>query len=158
MSRDDYAGKCVGRKYTDFLPDMYPDLSLAELEGIHEEKQRAYASFLGHASKNEVLVSFLREIKPTCGICLVTTASRRNALDLLERFGMLELFDGFVFGEDVEQGKPSPEAYLKAMDLMGADADRCIAIEDSEAGLASARAAGLLVAKVSWHAKGMGNE
>ena len=71
---------------------------------------------------------------------------------------MLELFDGFVFGEDVEQGKPSPEAYLKAMDLMGADADRCIAIEDSEAGLASARAAGLLVAKVSWHAKGMGNE
>lgn len=109
---------------------------------------------MGHASKNEVLVSFLREIKPTCGICLVTTASRRNALDLLERFGMLELFDGFVFGEDVEQGKPSPEAYLKAMDLMGADADRCIAIEDSEAGLASARAAGLLVAKVSWHAKG----
>lgn len=158
LSRDDYAGKCMGRKYTDFLPDMYPDLSLAELEGIHEEKQRAYASFLGHASKNEVLVSFLREIKPTCGICLVTTASRRNALDLLERFGMLELFDGFVFGEDVEQGKPSPEAYLKAMDLMGADADRCIAIEDSEAGLASARAAGLLVAKVSWHAKGMGNE
>jgi len=53
-----------------------------------------------------------------------------------------DAFDVVVAGDDVEFGKPHPEAYLKAAELLGVDPADCIAIEDSVPGLASAEAAG----------------
>lgn len=150
LSYGTYLERCAGRKYTEFLLDIYPSLSSSDINSIHEEKQRVYPSFLKHALMNEVLVSFLFTLRPICKICLVTTASRRNASDLLKYFEIEELFDELVVGEDVEFGKPSPEAYLKAMSILGIKATRCVAIEDSEVGLQSARAAGLLTMIVNW--------
>ena len=47
-----------------------------------------------------------------------------------------------VTGDEVVRGKPHPEPYLVAAALVGADPRRCVAIEDSRTGLASAEAAG----------------
>jgi len=51
-------------------------------------------------------------------------------------------FGALVCGDDVTHGKPHPESYLKAAERLGADITRCVAIEDSPAGIASALAAG----------------
>jgi beta-phosphoglucomutase-like phosphatase (HAD superfamily) len=51
-------------------------------------------------------------------------------------------FDVVVAGDDVVNGKPHPEPYLKAADLLGVEARNCIAFEDSITGLTSAVAAG----------------
>jgi HAD superfamily hydrolase (TIGR01509 family) len=51
-------------------------------------------------------------------------------------------FSALVTGDTVENGKPHPEPYQRAADLLGVDISRCIAIEDSATGLASAEAAG----------------
>ncbi len=50
-----------------------------------------------------------------------------------------------ICGEDVVKKKPHPEAYLLAMEKMGVQPNICLAIEDSENGLLSARQAGLEV-------------
>jgi beta-phosphoglucomutase-like phosphatase (HAD superfamily) len=47
-----------------------------------------------------------------------------------------------VAGDDVRQGKPHPEPYLKAAELLGVKAEECVAFEDSLTGLRSAEAAG----------------
>ena len=47
-----------------------------------------------------------------------------------------------VPGDEVRRGKPHPEPYLRAAQLLGLPADDCVAIEDSEAGARSAAAAG----------------
>ena len=53
-----------------------------------------------------------------------------------------DAFDVIVAGDDVEHGKPHPEAYLLAAALLGEKPGDCIAIEDSLTGLTSAEAAG----------------
>jgi len=47
-----------------------------------------------------------------------------------------------VAGDDVTNGKPHPEPYLSAAELLGVAPEDCIAFEDSPTGLASAEAAG----------------
>ena len=46
-------------------------------------------------------------------------------------------------GEDYTHVKPDPEPYLKAIEKSGCSPDACLAIEDSQRGLASAKAAGI---------------
>jgi HAD superfamily hydrolase (TIGR01509 family) len=71
----------------------------------------------------------------------LVTSSRRS---LVERMmGRYQgLFDVVVCGDDVSRPKPHPEPYRVAMAHLGAAPHRCVAIEDSEPGAASARAAG----------------
>ncbi|MEO8411218.1 MAG: HAD-IA family hydrolase, partial [Propionivibrio sp.] len=47
-----------------------------------------------------------------------------------------------VTSADVAQGKPHPECYLRALDLLGVSADQALVFEDAQAGLESGRAAG----------------
>lgn len=51
-------------------------------------------------------------------------------------------FEVIVSGDEVQRGKPHPEPYLRAAQLLGVDPSRCVAIEDSRTGVASAEAAG----------------
>ena len=60
-------------------------------------------------------------------------------------------FDVVVTGESVERGKPYPDAYLMAADLLGVDPGATVAIEDSPTGAASAEAAGCRVLVVPNH-------
>ena len=60
-------------------------------------------------------------------------------------------FDAIVTGESVDRGKPAPDAYLMAADLLGVDAAASVAIEDSPTGAASAEAAGCVVVVVPNH-------
>ncbi|MEY4418468.1 MAG: hypothetical protein RIQ88_906, partial [Actinomycetota bacterium] len=55
-----------------------------------------------------------------------------------------DAFDVIVAGDDVKNGKPHPEAFLTAAELLGFAPEKCIAFEDSSFGLASAEAAGTI--------------
>ncbi len=63
--------------------------------------------------------------------------------DILTAGGLREAFRAIVGADDVSSGKPAPEPYLKAASLLGIDPSAAVAVEDSQWGLASARAAGL---------------
>ncbi|MEE6273257.1 HAD family hydrolase [Georgenia wangjunii] len=57
-------------------------------------------------------------------------------------------FDVVVSGDEVSRGKPDPEPYLLAAARLGVDAARCVALEDSVPGVASAEAAGVTTVAV----------
>lgn len=57
-------------------------------------------------------------------------------------------FSAVVTGDQVSHGKPHPEAYLRAAELLGVEPGACVAIEDSPTGVASAEAAGCRVIAV----------
>lgn len=93
----------------------------------------------------------LRELKdagvPTA---LVTMSRRYMALDVVAALG----FDGFdvvVAGDDVQNAKPHPEPYLSAAAQLGVPITECVALEDSEPGVASAVAAGATVFALPLH-------
>lgn len=74
--------------------------------------------------------------------CALVTMSYRSLVDSL--LGALPggTFDVVVTGEDVVRGKPDPEPYLRAAELLGVPVTSCVAIEDSPPGIASAVASG----------------
>lgn len=78
---------------------------------------------------------------------LVTMSWRRFANEVMEALPA-GAFDVAVVGDDVERGKPHPDPYLLAAERLGVDITRCIAIEDSPTGVASALAAGATVLAV----------
>lgn len=79
----------------------------------------------------------------TAGIpmALVTNTRRDLAERALNSIGR-HYFSVTVCGDEVPSGKPAPDPYLRAADLLGVSATSCLAVEDSVTGTASAEAAG----------------
>lgn len=80
---------------------------------------------------------------------VATSASRPDMLRMLGALDLLRLFDIVVTAEDVRLGKPDPEVYLRAAHGLGLPAGRCLAFEDSVAGVTAALGAGMRVIGVA---------
>jgi HAD superfamily hydrolase (TIGR01509 family) len=74
---------------------------------------------------------------------VVSGAARVEIASVLAAAGLLELVSVIVAAEDVSAGKPDPEGYVLALGLLEHAASEGAALEDSEAGVAAAKAAGL---------------
>ncbi len=76
----------------------------------------------------------------------VASASLRQWVDAtLRGLGLQDAFDATVSASDVDSGKPAPDLFLAAARRLGVPPDRCLAIEDTAAGIAAAKAAGMFV-------------
>jgi HAD superfamily hydrolase (TIGR01509 family) len=91
------------------------------------------------------LVADLRAHQVPCAV--VTMSYTRLASTLTDKFAP-GTFAAVVTGDELRDGKPHPEAYLTAAERLGVDPARCVAIEDSPTGIASAEAAGCVVVAV----------
>lgn len=82
--------------------------------------------------------------------CAIGSSTHRANIDLsLGLIGLGEFFDAIVTAEDVSQGKPHPEVFLKAAAQLGCAAERCVVFEDAHVGIAAARAGGMKVVAVA---------
>lgn len=111
---------------------------------LRAERDRRYSELLGAQSRVvEGVEEVLRLLHGTVRMGIVTS-SRRDHFDIAHaKGGLLRHFDFILTREDYEHTKPHPEPYLTAMKRHSLVPDQCIVVEDSERGLASARAAGL---------------
>jgi HAD superfamily hydrolase (TIGR01509 family) len=137
-----------GRDSRDFIPDLLPGIDPAGVDGIRTAKSRLYADQLHRTSANEALIAFLRLVGPSHRTALVSTAKSGNGRQILATHGLTELFDVVVWGDEVTRSKPHPEGYVRALELLGAEAGASLAFEDSETGRQAALAAGLMVLEV----------
>jgi len=79
----------------------------------------------------------------------LASSSNREVIDLVLRVSGLErLFAATVSSEEVARGKPAPDVYLEAARRLDVPAERCAAVEDSENGILSAKAAGMRVVAI----------
>ena len=78
-------------------------------------------------------------------VAVVSGAARAEIVPVLQAAGLAGLVGPIVAAEDVAQGKPHPAGYLRALTLLdgGVDASDVFVFEDTEAGIASAKAAGI---------------
>jgi HAD superfamily hydrolase (TIGR01509 family) len=79
----------------------------------------------------------------------IASSANREIIELvLELTGWKELFAATTSSEEVANGKPAPDVYLQTAGRLGADPSSCVAIEDSDAGIRAALAAGLAVVAI----------
>ncbi len=86
---------------------------------------------------------FLRAARGRLPMALATSGSRATVERALEALGYAGWFAPVLCAEDVRHAKPHPEIYSSVLALTGCAATDALVFEDSEAGLASARAAGI---------------
>ena len=80
--------------------------------------------------------------------CVATSTIRTRAEHKLQEAGLGGRFETIIGGDDVENGKPSPDIFLKAAQKCGVAPQNCIVIEDTEAGILGATAAEIRVIAV----------
>lgn len=76
--------------------------------------------------------------------CIVTSGTRTVAASRLQA-GHLPTPRVLLTAQDVRNGKPHPEPYLKGAELLGAEPKDCVVIEDAPAGIRAAHAGGMKV-------------
>lgn len=91
------------------------------------------------------LIELLERLKKNNIIIALATSSRREiAEEYITNAGVMKYFDVTVCGDEVENGKPAPEIFTKAINKINCEPKNCIILEDSENGLKAASDAGAL--------------
>jgi HAD superfamily hydrolase (TIGR01509 family) len=78
-------------------------------------------------------------------LALASSSNREIFEAVLELAGLADCFQATVSSEEVARGKPAPDVYLEAARRLGVAPERCAAVEDSHAGIRSAKEAGMRV-------------
>ena len=116
-----------------------------ELEALIDDRIDRYVARVDGSTVPAAVREAVRHAASRVPVAIVSGAYRREIVPVVERAGLADVVDVIVAADDVTQGKPDPEGYLLALALLGDDlrpAD-VVAFEDTEAGVASARGAGL---------------
>ena len=142
-----FCERCDGQYYKDFLPAIGVS-DIEEQEKIHDIKKETYIHHIDKAIMNDRLMGIIDAAKETHYIAIVTTASKKNTMELLNRFQVGAKFDLVLTREDVEKHKPDPEGFRIAMQHFGVLPEKTLIFEDSESGLKAAQASGAGYVKV----------
>ena len=74
----------------------------------------------------------------------LASSSRKHEIErVLKQCNLTDYFEFFLSGDMFKESKPNPEIYLVCIKKLGLTADECIAVEDSEYGIAAAKSAKL---------------
>ncbi|MEH7492055.1 beta-phosphoglucomutase [Neobacillus niacini] len=136
------------------------DFSEFEQEQLTERKNDIYKKLLTTISAKDILPGvypLITKLKEQ-GIKIAIGSSSKNAKYILEKIGLLYLFDAIADGTDIKRSKPDPEVFLLAAERLGIKAGDCVVVEDAEAGIEAALTAGMKAVGVGSAASYPGTE
>jgi len=136
---DRLAGLSDPEIVTTWLGEDHPDVREVIAERVRRYRAAAADGSTIHEHVREA-VRFAAERTP---LAICSGAARDEIEPVVEAAGIASCFHAIVSSDDVVHGKPDPEGYVKALDLLAAEPAGAVVIEDTEAGIASARAAGV---------------
>lgn len=114
------------------------------LASLVAERIETYATEAADgATVTEPLRAAVRFAAARVPVAIVSGAYRAEIEPVVEAAGIADEVTAIVAADDVEHGKPHPEPYLQALGRLGLAPGDAVALEDTEAGIASAKAAGL---------------
>jgi beta-phosphoglucomutase len=145
-----YENHCIGLSEREFLAAIgrraSPVRSVDELWPLYRLKQKRFAD---HVASAAVISEPTREVikrHAHLPLGVVTSSCRVEIEPILIKEEVLEHMRTCVYGDEVENLKPAPDPYVLALERLGVG--HAVVFEDSEAGMASARAAGCRVVQV----------
>jgi beta-phosphoglucomutase len=148
LTEADYFSRLAGLSDREIIETVVTDLGVAEpttVDRLLRERRTRYCSLVEERSPilpgTVALVQELRE--RDVALAIVTGAQRIDVEFVLERSPLSGCFPVIVTEEDVAQGKPDPEGFLRALTALAVPASAALVFEDSLHGLAAARAAGM---------------
>ncbi len=131
----------------DIMRRILPESLIREkgLQALADEKEAIYrAIYAPRIVLIAGLVDLLGRLRQAGIRCAVgSSGCRANIEFVLEKCAIAKFFDATVSGDQVTRCKPDPEIYLTAAKALGMEPSECVVFEDAEAGIESARRAGI---------------
>jgi len=123
-----------------WLGREYPDV-----DAVIEDRVARYRAAAGDGSSiREPVRDAVRYAAERVPVLIVSGAARAEIEQVVGAAGLARHVLAIVSSDDVEHGKPNPEGYLRALELLdGIEPPEVVVIEDTEAGVSAAKAAGM---------------
>lgn len=132
------------------------DIILEKSSKIYNEEEKIelatrkndyYKNLLENLTKEDILPGILetlnflenKKIKTAIG------SSSKNTIFILNKIGLIDKFDAIVDGTMIKNSKPAPEVFLQAAEKVGIKAEKCLVVEDADAGVEAGKRAGMIV-------------
>ncbi|MHA8098331.1 HAD family hydrolase [Aquirufa aurantiipilula] len=127
------------------------EMSRKEIEHLEEKKEAIYRNFYAdHRVAAPGLIAFLTELQEQGIACALATSAGQGNIDfIVDGLGIRHFFQAIVGGAEVKKGKPDPEIYMKAADLLGVNYAQCWVVEDSLQGIQAGLSAGMQVVGIT---------
>ncbi|MCB0805608.1 MAG: HAD family phosphatase [Bacteroidales bacterium] len=149
---DDFKSGIFGGTNKDHLESFFKKpLSKSEIGKYEDEKEAIYRGiYEPFIQPLNGLKVFLDELHAqNVPVALATSSPPVNVSFVLGKTGLKKSFTVITHADDVRHGKPDPEIYLLSARRLGIIPDKCFVFEDSEAGIKSAKSAGMNVIAVA---------
>lgn len=126
--------------------------SEAEKADLLVLKNQWYLELIEQLSPDHLLSGSLELLKKLQqkGIKIGLGSASKNAMGILEKTGIIPYFDALIDGNVVQLSKPNPEVFLKGAEVLEIAPAHCLVLEDAQAGIDAARAAGMQVIGIGW--------
>jgi HAD superfamily hydrolase (TIGR01509 family) len=135
-----------GRPTLDIVVELNDEYGLKlDPAAVAFAKREAFLKRLGMVRLIDEVAEFARSLRGKVPMAIATGGSRMVIEKTLQIVGISDWFDEVVTADDVAEGKPAPDIFLKAAKLLGVPAHKCLALEDAPAGILAAQRAGMQV-------------
>lgn len=135
-----------GRPTTDIVMELNDEYNLKlDPSAVAFAKREAFLKRLNQVTLIDEVAQFAESLRGKVPMAIATGGSRMVIEKTLKMVGVSDWFDEVVTADDVTEGKPSPEIFVKAAKLLGVDASKCLVLEDAPAGILAAQRAGMQV-------------
>lgn len=135
-----------GRPTIDIVVELNDEYDLKlDPAAVALAKREAFLKRLPLVTLIEEVAAFAENLRGKVPMAIATGGSRMVIEKTLQIVGISDWFDEVVTADDVVDGKPAPDIFLKAAKLLGVDPTKCLALEDAPAGILAAQRAGMQV-------------
>ena len=144
LTEADYFGRLAGNT-EEAIIGGWLGVEGDRLRALVEERIERYRRLADGSTVPAAIREAVRHAAGRVPVAVVSGAYRREIEPVLRGAGLADVVGVIVAADDVTRGKPDPEGYLRALEALGdgLSPGDVVAFEDTEAGVASARAAGL---------------
>jgi beta-phosphoglucomutase len=152
FTMEDYLAKVDGRPRLEGAAAILTELSPEEIEEAGAKKQEYYLELLETEPMEifESSVKVIKELKQR-GIKLAAASSSKNAVRILKKIRLFDVFEANVSGADFEKGKPDPEIFLTAAARLKVKAEESVVFEDAKSGVQAALNGGFICIAIDRH-------
>jgi beta-phosphoglucomutase-like phosphatase (HAD superfamily) len=138
-----------GRPTRDIVVELNDEYNLRlDPEAVAFAKREAFLRRLGSVTLIDEVAAFAESLRGRVPMAVASGGSRMVVEKTLAIVGISDWFDEVVTADDVSEGKPAPDIFIKAAHLLGVSPAKCLVLEDAPAGILAAQRAGMQVIAV----------
>lgn len=148
---EEFFTSTFGMRNDKIIPKMKDGASPEYIAELSDWKEQRYREIIAEKLTLPAGVGeLLEDLKQNGFLMAVGSSAPKANLNLcLERVRIKDYFDACVTGEEVVEGKPAPETFLRAAGKIGLSPDCCVVVEDAIQGVEAGKAAGMSVVAVT---------